>query len=57
MWLNSRETERKGRTYFSVQRIVEKEKFTFKCKRRDAVVVSRLRFGLYVAEEWAGSDW
>ena len=45
MWQNSWDCERKGRTYYSVQRMVEKERCDYRCKRRDAVVLSRLRFG------------
>lgn len=45
MWQRSWECERNGRDYYVVQRMVEKDRCKYRCQRRDAVVITRMRLG------------
>jgi len=45
MWQRSWDCERDGRAYYSVQKMVEKDRCNYRCQRRNAVVLSRLRIG------------
>ena len=45
MWQNTWEMEKKGRSYFTIQKKVEKTKSNFAYNRKDSVVITRLRVG------------